>query len=185
MRRSQFLPFGGNLTEPEVAALAAKVEAAYRKIWNVERMQMDAEARQLWQQVYPKLSEGQPGLVGAVTNRAEAQTIRLALIYALLDGSREIKAVHLQAALALWQYCADSVRHIFGDSVGDPVADDILRALRGSDGLTRTAISDLFGRNQSASKIGAALAMLVALGKVEYLQQRGEKGRPRELWRAF
>ena len=34
--------------------------------------------------------------------RAEAQTLRLALIYALLDGAREIDLVHIQVALAVW-----------------------------------------------------------------------------------
>ena len=37
---------------------------------------------------------------------AQAQTLRLALIYALLDGAREIDHVHIQAALAMWTYCA-------------------------------------------------------------------------------
>ena len=34
---------------------------------------------------YESLSQG-PGLLGAILGRAEAQTVRLALIYALLDG---------------------------------------------------------------------------------------------------
>jgi hypothetical protein len=35
-----------------------------------------------------------------------------------------------EAALTLWRYCDASARYIFGDLVGDPVADTILRALR-------------------------------------------------------
>jgi len=60
--------------------------------------------------------------------RAEAQVVRLALIYALLDCAREIRAEHLRAALAIWTYCEASARFIWGDSLGDPTADEILRA---------------------------------------------------------
>ena len=48
---------------------------------------------------------GHSGLYGAVTSRAEAQVVRLSLIYALLDCSPVIRQEHLLAALALWEYC--------------------------------------------------------------------------------
>jgi len=89
-----------------------------------------------------------------VTSRAEAQCVRLALIYALLDGSSNIDLPHIKAALAVWEYAEASAAHIFGASLGDPVADDIYGALRhaGREGMTRTAIRDLFGRHQSADR---------------------------------
>ena len=103
-----------------------------------------------WAAVYSALSAAQPGLLGAVTARAEAQVVRLALVYALLDGKSEMDEPHLKAALALWEYCEASAVRIFGDALGDPVADEINRALQqaGVGGMTRTAIRDLFGRNQ-------------------------------------
>ena len=106
----------------------------------------EPSARDLWHQVYPDLSEGKPGLLGAMIARAEAQVTRLALIYALLDKSPIIKLVHLQAALALWRYCEASARYIFGDALGDPIADTIVQALRGTaGGMTRTEISTSLG----------------------------------------
>ena len=75
--------------------------------------------------------------------------MRLALLYALLDKSPLIQAPHLLAALALWEYVERSVYHIFGDSLGDPVADDLLRLLRSCPtGLTRTDISNYFQRQR-------------------------------------
>jgi hypothetical protein len=71
-----------------------------------------------------------PGLLGAITGRAEAQTVRLALLYALLDQAPTIAQIHLEAALALWTFCEASARYVFGDLLGDPIADTILRALR-------------------------------------------------------
>ena len=150
---------------------------------------MTDAANQHWKDVYPALSEGLPGLLGAITDRAEAQTIRLALVYALLDQAPQIDVVHIDAALALWKYCEASARYIFGDLVGDPVADTILRALRaaGADGLSRTDLINLFGRNLSANKIDAALVALLSAGKVRRgsVKKAAGSGRPREMWFAL
>ena len=54
------------------------------------------------------------GQLGAVTSRGEAQVIRLALLYALLDSSDHIRSEHLKAALAFWKYAEESARLIFG-----------------------------------------------------------------------
>ena len=60
------------------------------------------------------------------------------MIYAILDGQTEIGVAHLNAALAVWDYCQASAKHIFGEASGDPLVDDILEALTraGADGLT-------------------------------------------------
>jgi hypothetical protein len=42
--------------------------------------------------------------------------VRLALIYALLDGADNIAEPHLMAALEIWRYCDQSVAIIFGTS---------------------------------------------------------------------
>ena len=100
-------------------------------------------------------------MLGAILGRAEAQVLRLALIYALLDRSAFIDEPHLLAALACWDYAEASARFIFGDSLGDPVADEILRALRERpEGMTRTELMHHFGRNLSSEQIGRALAVL-------------------------
>ena len=80
--------------------------------------------------ILPSSSADQPGLFGSVTARAESQAVRLAMIYALLDGKTVICPLHMNAALALWRYCEASAEHIFGDATGDPVTDEIIRALR-------------------------------------------------------
>lgn len=96
---------------------------------------------------------------------AEAQVLRVSMLYALLDRSDVIRRDHLEAALSLWRYCEDSARHVFGDALGNPVADEILRALRdSSSGLTRTQINELFGRNRIASEIARALSVLLQQG---------------------
>lgn len=88
--------------------------------------------------------------------------------------------IGVSAWYPLVRYSNDSVRHIFGDTTGNHIADTILRALRANpDGLSRTDIySDLFGRNTKAEKIDDALASLLATGMVR--QQRLDRtgGRP-------
>ena len=87
----------------------------------------------------------QPGLRGAATSRAEAQVLRLSAIYALLDQTTTITAGHLEAALAVWNYCSASAEQCFGFSVGDPVADRIREAIDSSTvGLSRSKINGLF-----------------------------------------
>ena len=71
-------------------------------------------------------------MTGAILARAEAQVMRLACVYALLDRSCLVELEHLEAALALWDYSERSAEYVFGDSLGNPVADEILRALRGT-----------------------------------------------------
>lgn len=186
--RSKMLPFGGGaLDESVLRALRERILRAVDHARRLRSVPMSRQAREVWARVYPKLSEGHLGMFGSITARGEAQCIRLALVYALMDESDEIDEPHLLAALALWERAEESARYIFGDALGDSVADDILRALRGAGapGLTRTAIRDLFKRNQSGERIGAALELLERRGKARSSTQPGEAGRPSELWTAI
>src|SRR5439155_11765420 len=180
--RSKCLPFGGSVDGRALADLAARTRTAVEFARTVEIVEFGADARDEWASVYPALSDGRPGLLGAVTARAEAQTMRLALMYALLDRSPKMRLEHLRAALAAWHYCEDSARFIFGDKLGDPTADEILHLLRGAkDGMTRNDFMDHFKRNKSSAEIGRALGVLQSLGLAR--SSRLETGgREAELW---
>jgi hypothetical protein len=184
VRRSKLLPEGGRIDEVDWQPLLARLRAAVTDARSCGRLGFDDAARQRWWQLYPTLTEPEAGLAGAVCARAEAHVIRLALLYALLDAAREIRLPHLEAAHALWHYAAASARWVFGDTLGDPLADDIYRALLNQpDGLTRSQVRDLFSRNRSSKDIGQALERLAASGRVEAERQQ-QRGRPAELWRA-
>lgn len=129
-----------------------------------------------WEALYDELSEGQPGLFGAITARAEVQIMRLAAIYAALDGTALIQVPHLQAALAVWRYCEASARLIFGDSTGDPVADRILKTLQEQGPMDRTGLRDLFGRHMPAEKIDRALSLLEQSHRIECDEIKNPKG---------
>jgi len=169
VQRSQCLPEGGNLDAQELSAVAA-----------------DDEARARWHECYPALSQVRPGLYGAATSRAEAQVLRLSAIYAVLDCSPIIRLPHLQAALAVWDYCSASASSFFGTSTGDHTADRILEAINASsDGsLSRNQMSALFHGHLSSSRIEAALEQLISLGAIYQTSQPGA-GRPSTLWSAI
>jgi hypothetical protein len=58
------------------------------------RLQMSDEARKLWHEIYKDLSKEQSGLLGSIVARAEAQVIRLELVYALVECSDKIEPQH-------------------------------------------------------------------------------------------
>jgi 5S rRNA maturation endonuclease (ribonuclease M5) len=184
-RRSKALPEGGHLPPDALDGIVRRLADAVVLAMTAGELRRDDAARALWASVYPALSEGRPGLLGAATARAEAQVTRLSCLYALLDHSTIVRAEHLQAALALWDYCAASAKTVFGDAVGDALADALLGALRrgGVDGLTRTDLSAALGRNYNATEINRALGLLYERGYANFENVRTD-GRPREVWRA-
>jgi hypothetical protein len=183
--RSKFLPEGGRVNPAGWDTLRDELAASVAFARSTGEVARDEEARALWYEIYEGLSEGKPGLAGALLARAEAHVMRLAMLYALLDRSATIQAPHLLAALALWDYCDRSVRFVFGDSLGDPVADELLRLLRGCpNGLTRTEIRDYFQRNASADRIGRALGLMLQ-HKLVRREEHQTGGRPTERWFAL
>ncbi len=178
-RRSKLLPEGGGSLN--LSSLILRFHEAVEFAQNFDgEIKRDDEACALWFEIYEELSAGDSGLLGSVTSRAEAQVMRLAGIYALLDRSSTICADHLRAALALWVYCHASAAYIFGQATGDRVADTIVAALReiAPDGLTRTQISDLLARKQNAAAISRSLTLLQERGLVR-VKQEPTDGRPR------
>jgi hypothetical protein len=182
VKRSKFLPDGGDLRAVDFAPILQRLGAAIQFGRTVGEIRRDQEAGELWHEVYPQLSRDRVGLYGAVTSRAEAHTLRLSCLYALLDRSNVVRVPHLAAALEVWQYCEHSCRFIFGDSLGDVTADTIRAALRRNPaGLTRTEISSLFDRHKSADQVSRALELLRSQEMAE-LRSQPTKGRPAERW---
>src|SRR5215212_1440335 len=186
VKRSKELPFGGEWWKVDIAPLLRRLSSALEFGKDPVEIGWGKSARDIWPEIYGPLSEGKPGLFGAVIGRAEAQVVRLAALYAVLDLSEDIERGHLMAALALWEYAEASARYVFGDATGDAVADQVMEALTaaGTDGMTRTEISHLFGRNKSAERIGRALSTLLSARRVRR-EQEETGGRKAERWYAW
>ena len=184
MRRSKVLPFGGDLDDEALKNLGRELSRVLSITQTFERITMSAESREVWAAIYSDLSDAKPGLFGSLIARSEAQVLRLALLYALLDTSRTIERPHLEAAITCWDYCEASARYLFGASLGDPVTDAILTALTNSKGgMTRTEISALFSRNTKAAQIDRALAALKEANLAAPITKINPAGgRPAEVW---
>jgi len=185
-KRSKALPHGGgDLALKDLMLLADQVYKRAEAARTFTQVDLAPAARPIWEAAYDELTADRRGLYGAATARGAPLAKRLAMIYALLDGRQAIGAEHLTAALALWRYCDASVAYIFGEALGDPLADQILAMLRqaGEKGMTRTEISNALGRNAKADKLDAALDILSRQGKVSG-EQESTGGRPTRRWRA-
>jgi hypothetical protein len=185
VKRSKELPEGGAVPEEFLLPLVDRLREVITFSRTVSEVKRDDEVKALWAAVYHDLSEGKPGLLGAVISRAEAQVLRLSVIYALLDKSSVVKVEHLRAALAVWEYCEQSAIKIFGQRLGDPTADRILDAVRnaGLSGMSDNDIYELFGKNKSANERTRAVNVLLSFGLIRTEKQE-TGGRPRTVYRA-
>jgi hypothetical protein len=179
------LPSGGNIEVLKPFLERLKAAMAFAK--SVGQMKRDADADALWCEVYPSLKRSGDSVPH--TDRARPYVVRLSMLYALADCSAVIRREHLAAALAVWDYCRASARLLFSpDPVGgkvqpDPLWLSLLNAICRKPGISRTELREVAGHKVKAEEIEAALASLVAAGKVypKMVQPEGG-GRPAERW---
>lgn len=178
--RARLLPSGGALDRTAVDELGRRIAGALDTARKIGTLRRTGVAETRWAYLYRKMAEAPGGLAGAVTARAEAQCLRLSVLYALLDGSSLIDIEHLEAAWAVWQYCEQSAVYVFGDRLGDEIADRLLEALRdvAPDGLDGTAQRDLFDRHVSGKRLAAARTELEQLGLAYSRSEQRSDGRP-------
>ena len=184
-KRGPLLPHGGDTdqldayTDGCVQVLGDVLQHA-RQTGSVA---LDDDARALWEAAYTALADDLPGTAGAVTARAEPISLRVALIYALLDGARVIRREHLAAALAVVDHGLQTAVDLFGTSSSD--ADQVLRRLRAAVGytLSTTAISRSFSGHWPTEKLQAALDVLEEAGEA-YPTTVSTGGRPATHWTA-
>jgi hypothetical protein len=189
-RGSKFLPEGGKDFDADLQELRRDFNRVNIDSLNGE-VNLNGDAQDIWGHnnkpetgLYRRLAAPRPGMFGQVTARAAQQVLRLALIHARLDGVLTIGPSHLEAALEVWRYCEDSCRYLFGDLIGDPTADAILKALRSTpqEGLTRWEINKLFAGNKPAAEIERALHLLAQTEKARFAMEDTGGKRPAQRW---
>jgi hypothetical protein len=184
VRRTNCLPDGGSADPREIASIATELRRALS--WATAAPDIlfhrNEAASELWHQRYAALSQVNPSLRSAASSRAEAQVLRLSAIYAALDASASITRPHLEAALAVWEYCSASARTLFGKSTGDPIADRVREAIDASpSGLSQYQIRRLFHGHIETPRIEAALNQLMVIGAISPRTQT-TGGRPATRW---
>lgn len=185
VQRSKFLPEGGGLTKTQIRSLALRIKRSVDFARQQNELKLSEHALRLWKRTYPTLTRDVTGLVGAATSRAEAQVRRISLIYALMDRSKVVRTKHLKAALAVWRFCEESARVIFGGRSLLAVEDKILVIVKQyPKGCTRTQINEALQHHVRSHLITQALQRLK---ENKYVRSRRRKtgGRKAEYWIAI
>jgi hypothetical protein len=184
VRRSKSLPHGGSLPPEQQSVIEADLRGTLDWLRNQGDLLFSRTpaANQLWSDRYDALSRGRGDAYGAATSRAEAQVLRLSAIYAALDCTPLIDACHVEAALAVWDYCLAGARLLFDTAPIDPTARRISQAFDvNPEGLSRVQIRALFHRHVSKERIDLALEQLLNLGLINRGTAAG-RGRSTSLW---
>jgi hypothetical protein len=176
-RRSKLVPLPSPMPAEKLTSLQQELWRLVSHAQHCGLVTMSEEARTQWASIYSDLSREHSGLAGSIINRAEAQSLRLALIYALLDGQNIIREQHLSAALALWRYAQESALYIFGDRSADPLEEKILEALQQGP-LTATELSAVFYRNIPKERLRPVLQQMEAQQRITIVRVKGV-GRPK------
>lgn len=180
--RSKLLPRGGSLTDRDLEDVAGEVRQAQRFAGSLNDgpLDFDQDAWRLWEGAYERLTLGQSGLAGSILARGAPQVRRLSLIYALLDLSGVIRVEHLRAALAVWDYCEQSVWRIFGEASGDPDADKALKFIdeAGEQGRDGAEMWKLWANHRDPAPV---LDRLERARRI-WLEKQATSGRTKERW---
>lgn len=177
-RRQKLVPLPEPMEFGKLVSIQDDLFGTLQAASKVDRMRLDDRARDRWVAIYSDLSKEYPGLVGCVVNRAEALTMRLAMIYALMDANSSIRDDHLQAALALWDYCQKSAEYIFSGREADGTCQRILDALAEGP-IFQADVHRLFANHATKHRIRNALSELVGSGKI-VIEDEATAGRRRK-----
>ena len=181
-RRLKLLPFGDESSGKGLRELSDRLRSAAIFARGVGRLELSMKARSLWIEEYPRLSSASPGLLGAMTSRAEPQVLRMAAICALMNESDTIRLPHLRVGLAIWEYALASARFLFGNTQTGKFERRLQRILeKAQGGLTRTEISSALNHHANADQIASALERLKERGLAKS-KNKLTPGRRAELW---
>jgi hypothetical protein len=186
--RSKILPEGGQPLDEKVAhSFAQRIAHCAGVASGFGRVTRTEEGSGYWASIYESLGAGE----GAVA-RAAPQVLRLSLLYALLDQSARIDAVHIEAGLALWKYCESSVHHVFGSgdvggqgnpALGDMLCERVLKWIQKvPEGQTERQLVRRFGGRVSIEQIRRASASLTESRLVMAQTRVGGNGREVTWW---
>jgi uncharacterized protein DUF3987 len=175
-KRSKLLPHGGKPLD--YSEVGTKLAAFPRDGGQINR---DADADKLWESVYNEIeSLPRDGMFAKATCRGSAQTLRLSLIFALLDGERIIRVPHLEAALDVWRFSEASARFIFQRFTGNVDEEKVLAALLEGP-KTLTEVNDLFGGNRSKEFLATLRESLLKTRRIT-IGEAKPNGRKVEVW---
>lgn len=177
--RIKVLPFPQATPEPVVDDLARRVVEVIEFAGglrfvdrDVQRIELTTAAKARYARLYlGELNDQSDGeLIGALMERRAPVLLRLAMLFALVDLTRDVGVPHIDAALAWVRYWRESVKFIFSSAVDEDgtartneTAERIVGFLKARDKATRKQITvECFQSHANKGRIDAALDELLA-----------------------
>ena len=180
VRRQNQTPFPEGISERESQRIGHLLNEAVSFARIGGEVTWDEDAKKIYEESYPSLTKDEHGLLGGAVSRAEAQTIRLSLIFSLLDKRRIIQPVDITRALTVWNYCLNSARYLFSSMESNASENKIIQFLNDGEKSTSQITKDLFKGH--VEKLRETLDRLQSSGRIV---SRTEKtsGRTTTYWR--
>lgn len=165
------------IPDSALAPLARKVAGIFKVAGEDRCVALSTDAQALWDEVYPGLRSTTPELVGAMTARRAPYALRLALVYWGLEIPRlpAIGRRHLEAALAVIDYCGQSTEAVFGGRTGAPLMDRVIALLKQRP-MTKAELNKHFS-NEQKKELPDLLVKMEAQGLIAR-EVRRTNGRP-------
>lgn len=181
----QSLPDGGDVDMKELKACAK--ELAFNAAWFNQGddflITRTKDAGEYWADyMYEAIARENPEdeTLAQFTARRAPYTLRLAALYAIADGRKQIGVRDLKAADALFRYSMESAEYTlksaYSRSEAPPATNPLARALHqaGDDGLSISEIRDIVGKGRPRPEIDAMMEGLPVDSKL----RRNDMGRP-------
>ena len=186
-RREKQLPLPGWIdwrNHPDITNKLSKIVETFGPAAPEREIHWSQQAKKDWCEFYKSIKSTGAGIVGSIIARSDAHILRLSMLFAVLDNSALMEPNHLNAAIAVWQYCERSASWAFGEKTGNKAADKIYWALlRETKGMTRTKISfDVFNNHASKTTMDIAFSALVDANLAHFKSERVKGDKPTQLW---
>ncbi|NRQ30681.1 DUF3987 domain-containing protein [Nonomuraea sp. NN258] len=170
VERSKRLPIPEGVDRDVLAEIGGKLNKGILAAGQVRRIAFDPGAQALWAgTLYDEFTaaDDEDYAWTEFTRRSAPYCLRIAGLYAALEGRDRISADHLTAAAALIRYSIASAVFVLDKSMRNPKLDRLRRHLdqAGDAGLTRSEVSALFSRNVPKQALDEMLAALVVSGQ--------------------
>lgn len=181
VERSKMLPEGGGAPSELVARLAREVDGRVRRAEGIRLLTRAHDTAPFWSALYEEFVHLEDDeAVGPWVSRAVPYTLRLAALYAAMDGLDKVHTDHLASAAGMVRYSLDSIRYVLDAGSKHSDLEAIARMVRdaGPDGLHKSAVTKAMSGRRHAAEIDDLLDQLMALDgyEMEVLPSRG--GRP-------
>lgn len=163
--------------------LEQKLKGAVEYGHSCNSISIDGDAEAYWIELYTSGKLQPPdGKLGELFARAANHILRVSLIYAIGDKDSYIRAQHIQAAYALWEYSYESSIYIFNQSLTSD-AIKVMESLKIHQKLKRSSIThEVFKRNHRREEIDNIEKELLSKNLIEISIDKNETGRPTTWW---